>query len=231
MFELLKKIAAAEDEEQKPEEESEEPESEEATETPVEEAAEPAPNGSVDPYAIMDFFADPSPVTDSNFHAFCEQNGFDVHQAEAVAYKLAQKYIECIRGGKGYNFDLNTVDPQQIEIGMKIEAEHSADPIMQKKVLADHLSENPEYYSNEMFQSELQSEQGQGQPPVEKQAAMCKRNSKLKAAVMTKTAKKSLAPFLATLMKQLKKQSPTIAKKNIANVTRALKNPKAPIGK
>lgn len=35
---------------------------------------------------------------------------------------------------------------KQIEIGMKVEAEHTKNKIMQKKIAMDHLKENPFYY-------------------------------------------------------------------------------------
>jgi hypothetical protein len=35
---------------------------------------------------------------------------------------------------------------KQIEIGMKVEAEHTKNKVMQKKIAMDHLKENPYYY-------------------------------------------------------------------------------------
>jgi hypothetical protein len=38
-------------------------------------------------------------------------------------------------------------DPKQVAMGMKVEAEHTSDPEVQKRILADHLTEIPDYYT------------------------------------------------------------------------------------
>ena len=150
-IELLMKLAEEEEKNpfaKKDEKEVEEPESEEATETPEEEAAE-GHGGTADPKAIMEFFAQPGTIMDADFHAFAEQNGFDVHQAEAVAYVLAQKYMALLRGGAGAGMDPNTVDPQELEMGMEAEGKHTECPCTRKKLALDNLASDPQYYTNQ----------------------------------------------------------------------------------
>lgn len=143
-------------------------EEEEATEEEEEGAEEKeeeqgAATGTVDPKVVMDFFAKPGKITDADFHAFCEQNGFNVHEAESIAYSLAQALMSIVRGGKGAGLDPNQVDPQQLEWGLEIEKEHTDMPCLQKKIALDHLAEDPQYYSQEYMQKELQKEGGQEQ--------------------------------------------------------------------
>lgn len=209
-IEFLKKLANdIEEEESKKKDENdsseipqgeEEPATQEETDEPEEAAAEQQSAGPVDPLPIMEFFKQQGPITDAAFHSFCEQNGYNVHQAEAVAYKLAQKAMTVLGGGNGAGIDPNQVDPQQLEMGMQIESKHTACPAIQKKLALDNLAIDPQYYSNEIFQQELQG--GTEQPVQPDQSQQPLGQQKL-AAAMTKTAKK----------------------RNISRVTRAIQNP------
>ena len=67
--------------------------------TSAEGAAVPG-TGAVDPTAIIDFFAQTPNPTDEAYHEFSESQGLDIHQAEAIAYALAGKYVMFLRGGK-----------------------------------------------------------------------------------------------------------------------------------
>lgn len=174
----------------------------EASETPEEEAAEhaeeneegaapPPAGGAIDPAKIMDFFAQQGPIDDAAFHAFAEQNGFDIHQAEGVAYKLAQTLMGLLRGGKSAGMDPNQFDPQQIDMGLQIEAEHTDNPIVQKKIVFDHLAEKPDYYSQECMQSEMQAEGGAGMPPEEQPPVSPEEQYQKTAAALEKIANRS----------------------------------------
>lgn len=39
------------------------------------------------------------------------------------------------------------VDPTQLEMGIKVEMEHTNDPKIAKKIALDHLAEDPQYYT------------------------------------------------------------------------------------
>jgi len=115
-------------------------------EAPQQEMQEHEQPGSVDPSIIIDFLAQNPAPADTDFHQFVESQGLDTPTAESVAYMLAGKYVMLLRGGKSQGMDMSTVDPQQLEMGMRVEAEHSADPATQKKISLDHIAENPLYY-------------------------------------------------------------------------------------
>lgn len=118
-------------------------------------AAKPAPENEVPSNQsaivlseVISFLAQNPNVTDEEFHAFAETKGYDVHQAEAVAYSLAAKYAMLLRGGRSGtgDVDISTIDQDQLEKGMQVETEHSDDPITTKKIALDHLVEIPDYY-------------------------------------------------------------------------------------
>ena len=103
----------------------------------------------IDPTSIIDYLESNPTTDDEAFHEFAESQGFDIHQAEAIAYALAGKYVMFLRGGRASqnNLDPNSVDPEQLQMGMQVESEHSDDPATQKKIAMDHLSEDPQYYT------------------------------------------------------------------------------------
>jgi hypothetical protein len=116
----------------------------------VEQGQPPAAgSGGVDFGAVVDFFAQNPDPNDDAFHAFCEQNSFDPHQAEAMAYSLATIAVKLLRGGRSGDpsFDINSVDPDELQMGIEVESEHIDDPSIQKKIALDHLAEMPDYYS------------------------------------------------------------------------------------
>lgn len=121
-------------------------------EIPGNESAEgPAVPGAmnIDPRAVIDFFAQNPMPNDEMFHEFAESAGLDIHAAESVAYALASKYVMFLRGGKSNEtqLDMSQIDPQQLDMGMQVEMEHTADPATAKKIALDHLAESADYYT------------------------------------------------------------------------------------
>lgn len=54
---------------------------------------------------------------------------------------------ELIPGGKGEGKSPLEFDPEQIKLGMKVEMEHTDDPMVALEITLDHLTEDPEYYT------------------------------------------------------------------------------------
>ena len=54
---------------------------------------------------------------------------------------------EEIPGGKGEGKSPLEFDPEQIKKGMQVEMEHTDDPMVSLEIALDHLSEDPEYYT------------------------------------------------------------------------------------
>ena len=98
---------------------------------------------------IMDFFSQNPNPQDVDFQAFAEQNGMDVSQANTLAYVLASKTVNLLRSGASVEeqLDPNTVDPEQLQMGIEIEQRHTTDMPIAKKLALDNLAIHPEYYS------------------------------------------------------------------------------------
>ena len=56
---------------------------------------------------------------------------------------------EMIPGGKGEGKSAKDFDPEQILMGMRVEMEHTDDPMYALEITIDHLTEDPEYYTTE----------------------------------------------------------------------------------
>ncbi len=55
---------------------------------------------------------------------------------------------EMIQGGKGEGKSPLEFDPEQILMGMRVEMEHTEDPMIALEITIDHLTEDPEYYTS-----------------------------------------------------------------------------------
>lgn len=95
-------------------------------------------------------FLDESPdPTDELMHEWAEKNGYDIHEVEAEAYKLATLYVSFLKGGRFNSMDIDEddVDPDELEMGIEVELEHTPDEEVAKRIALDHLAEMPDYYT------------------------------------------------------------------------------------
>ncbi|MBD3227000.1 MAG: hypothetical protein GF329_02345 [Candidatus Lokiarchaeota archaeon] len=51
-----------------------------------------------------------------------------------------------LRGGLADKNCPEDFDPKQLEMGIKVEMEHTSDPEIAKEIAMDHLKEHPRYY-------------------------------------------------------------------------------------
>jgi hypothetical protein len=61
--------------------------------------------------------------------------------------QCACKKSDKLAGGKGDTKDISDFDAKQVEMGLKVEMEHTKDREVAQEIVADHLSEDPSYYS------------------------------------------------------------------------------------
>jgi hypothetical protein len=86
---------------------------------------------------------------DEELHKWAESKGYNVTEVEDAVYELATKYVQFWSGGKSNAEGMTSdkADPKELEMGIKIESEHSDDLFTRKKIAMDHLSEYPDYYT------------------------------------------------------------------------------------
>lgn len=117
---------------------------------------------------IVEFIrANPFPKDHSQFHTWCEEQGYkEASEVEEYVYAMLT-VILC--GGKSKG-DVSKITKEQLDIGMKIESEHvemdntnkvvkRIQEVFQEKISADHYTENNKYYTSSInFEDELKQE-------------------------------------------------------------------------
>lgn len=92
---------------------------------------------------IVEWFqANPYPDDDA-VHAFANKLGIDEHEFEKHIYHVLSSILS---EGKSKGKDLK-VDSEQLEMGIKVEMEHTTCPVISRKIAMDHLAEIPDYYT------------------------------------------------------------------------------------
>jgi len=79
-----------------------------------------------------------------------ENDGMSLEPETDDIYKLAQDREEQgdqIKGGLGDDKSPLEFEPEQIKLGMKVEMEHTDDPMVALEIALDHLTEDPKYYT------------------------------------------------------------------------------------
>lgn len=92
---------------------------------------------------IVKWFIDNPYPEDSKVHAFAEEKGMDPDKFEAIIYKILSSVL-C--EGKSKGKDIKH-DPKELEMGIKVEMEHTTCPIISRKIALDHLVEIKDYYT------------------------------------------------------------------------------------
>lgn len=144
---------------------------------------------------ILTFVKTEQDLDDKNFHIFVKDLKVDPHEAEEIVYAYVKKlssFLDLIKtddgeeakilGGVGDELTPEDVDPEQLEMGIKVEMEHIKNnknvseelkQSLAQDIALDHLKEIPDYYTRlaEMettAKAELgTSDDGQGSPEIE----------------------------------------------------------------
>jgi len=88
------------------------------------------------------FLENPYP-DDEKVHEFAESKGIDSHEFEKHIYGILSAILS---EGKSKGKDVNP-DAKELEMGIKVEMEHTTLPIVSRKIAMDHLKEIPDYYT------------------------------------------------------------------------------------
>ena len=106
-------------------------------------------SSQVDEQALLDTLCANPGMKDTELHAWAEDNGYNIHKVEEKVYEIATRFAQFMNEGKAQETGTtpSNVPPQQMAEGQKVEAEHSSDPEIKKKITTDHLAEFKDYYT------------------------------------------------------------------------------------
>lgn len=95
---------------------------------------------------IFDFFKKNPNPPDEKIHGLAEKLKVNPHKFEAAIYKILSSFMSNGRfNEKGKSEDSYPKD--ELEMGIKVESEHTNNPMMARRIALDHLAEFPTYYS------------------------------------------------------------------------------------
>jgi hypothetical protein len=95
---------------------------------------------------IMDFFADNPSPPDEDIHALADKLGINTHKFEGYIYAILGSIIGTGEAKKK-NFKEKDADKKELEMGIKVEMEHTKNKAVAKRIALDHLAEMPDYYT------------------------------------------------------------------------------------
>jgi hypothetical protein len=106
-------------------------------------------DSGVDILDVIEFLHDQPNPKDSDLHAWAEDSGFEVDDVDEKVYTLASALVQFLHDGKAVDsgFTEDDADSDELKMGIKIEMEHTSNPVMAKRIALDHLSEIPDYYT------------------------------------------------------------------------------------
>ena len=95
---------------------------------------------------IMALLADKPSPPDDVIHAFAEKEGINTHKFEAYIYDILGSFLGAGRA-KEKGFTEEDADPKELKMGIKVEMEHTTNPLISKRIALDHLAEIDDYYT------------------------------------------------------------------------------------
>lgn len=103
---------------------------------------------NIDGLAVAFLTENPEPDDDA-VHDWAESLGVSPHDLEPVFYGLASKFASIFAAGKAWEkgFMPDDADEGEFEQGIKVEMEHTTDPLIAARIALDHLAEIPDYYT------------------------------------------------------------------------------------
>ena len=92
--------------------------------------------------ALVDFLSSKTDISVDEFKEFASKNDFDMTLGYAI------KILNSLFAGGTSKNKMPDADQKEIDRGIEVESEHSPDKYVQLKIVADHLTEDPNYYTN-----------------------------------------------------------------------------------
>ena len=100
-----------------------------------------------DTAALIKLFSSDKKIKDhTDFHALATELGYEeAGDLEEKSYALIQSFFaqgNYMKDGKGKTFD-----PKEVAMGLKVELEHTNNPVIAHRITLDHLTEFDGYYT------------------------------------------------------------------------------------
>lgn len=92
--------------------------------------------------SIIHWFTKNPKPSDGEVHEFAKELNVDPHEFEQHIYMILG---DILTEGRSKGFT-GSYDSKQIEMGIKVEMEHTTIPLIAEKISKDHLAEIPDYY-------------------------------------------------------------------------------------
>lgn len=92
---------------------------------------------------IIKLFKQDKPIADSDVHALAERLQISPDKMEEQIYNILRSFLS---GGMSQG-KVEDVDSDELAMGIKVESEHTDDPVLQEKIARDHLKEDAKYYT------------------------------------------------------------------------------------
>lgn len=92
---------------------------------------------------VINFFMDNPSPSDDEVHNFAEELGLEPDDLEGYIYSILGSILGA---GKSSEYD-GEYDPDELEMGIKVEMEHTHDRLIAEKIAKDHLAEIKDYYT------------------------------------------------------------------------------------
>lgn len=124
------------------------------SDTPIKDLPEKVAGKKED--VVIDFLSKNKNPKNKDFHENAKKHGINEHKAEETAYSMLGSFIDSVRtkeasdkikGGLADHMKASGFDKGQLNKGVKVEKEHTKDPVLAKEIAMDHLDEHPKYYS------------------------------------------------------------------------------------
>jgi|GEM_PF-1484668 len=92
---------------------------------------------------IIQFFKENPSPPDKQVHEFAGSIDMEPNDLEAHIYMILGSFLGA---GKSKDFG-GKYDDKQLKMGIKVEMEHTTNPIISERIAEDHLAEIPDYYT------------------------------------------------------------------------------------
>lgn len=95
---------------------------------------------------IIDFLSKNPNPPDKEIHAMSDKLKIDTPKFESYVYSILGSILGYGKA-KEKNITEKDVDKKELEMGMKVEMEHTNNKAIAKRIALDHLAEMPDYYT------------------------------------------------------------------------------------